>query len=219
MKTNQDLENDVREALKWEPLLKDTEIGVTALNGVITLSGNVNGYLKKSKAEDAAKKIAGVKAVVEKIDVIFEGTGNKKDNEIAVEVINALKTNGQIPHDRIKVTVENGWVTLAGNVPWFYQKDAARIAIRHLAGVKVFTNDIRIQPENDDELEQEAIERAMHRSSAMEDQDIQVYVTGNKVTLMGVVNSIFQQDEASRIAWSAPGVTAVLNELSIDFKD
>lgn len=219
MKTNQDLVKDVQDALKWEPLLTGTKINVTALDGVITLTGNVDGYLKKSKAEDTAKGVTGVKAVVEEVEVIFKNPGDKTDNEIAVEVINALKTNGQIPHDRIKVKVENGWVTLEGNLPWNYQKDAARDAVRHLAGIKVFTNDIRIHPESDDELEQAAIERALRRSSAMEDQDIQVYVTGNKVTLNGVVNSLYQQGEASRIAWNAPGVIAVDNELSIDFRD
>lgn len=219
MKTNQELAKDVQGAIKWEPLLRDAEIGVTALDGVITLTGNVDGYLKKSKAEDTAKGVIGVKVVVEEIEVVFKNAGDKTDNEVAVEIINALKTNGQIPHDRIKVKVENGWVTLEGNLPWNYQKDAARDAVRHLTGVKVFTNDIRIQPENEDELEQEAIQRALRRSSAMEDQDIQVYVTGNKVTLNGVVNSLYQQGEASRIAWNAPGVTTVDNELAIDFRD
>jgi osmotically-inducible protein OsmY len=219
MKTNQDLAKDVQDAIQWEPLLRDTTIGVTALDGVITLTGNVDGYLKKSKAEDTAKRVTGVKAVVEEIEVVFKNSGDKTDNEIAVEVINAIKTNGLTPHDRIKVKVENGWVTLEGNVPWNYQKDAAWDAVRHLAGIKVLTNDVRIQPENGDELEQEAIQRALRRSSAMEDQDIQVYVSGNKVTLNGVVNSLYQQAEAGRIAWNAPGVTAVNNELSIDFRD
>ncbi|AMR30028.1 ornithine aminotransferase [Mucilaginibacter sp. PAMC 26640] len=219
MKTNQELAKDVQDAIQWEPLLKHTKIGATAFDGVITLTGNVDGYLKKSKAEETAKGVTGVKAVVEEIEIIFQNAGNKTDGEIAVEAINALKNNGQIPQDRIKVKVENGWVTLEGNLPWNYQKDAARDVVRHLPGVKVFTNDIRIQPENEDELEQEAIQRALRRSAAMEDQDIQVYVTGNKVTLNGVVNSLYQQDEASRIAWKAPGVTTVDNELAIDFRD
>ncbi|MBD1393014.1 BON domain-containing protein [Mucilaginibacter glaciei] len=219
MKTNQELAKDVQDAIQWEPVLRNTKIGVTAFDGVITLTGDVDNYLKKSKAEESAKGVTGVKAVVEEIDVIFKNAHDKTDNEIAIEAINALKNNGQIPHDRVKVKVENGWVTLEGNLPWNYQKEAARDAVRHLDGVKVFTNDIRVQPENEDELEQEAIQRALRRSAALEDQDIQVYVTGNKVTLNGVVNSLYQQDEASRIAWKAPGVTAVNNELAIDFRD
>lgn len=219
MKTNQDLANDVREAIHWEPLLKATKIDVSALDGVITLTGLVDGYLKKSKAEDVAKGITGVRAVVEEIEVKFKNDHDRSDNEIAIEVINAIKTNGQFPHDRIKVRVENGWVTLEGNLPWNYQKDAAKDAVRHLAGVKVFTNDIRIQPESQDELEQEDVQRALRRSSSTNDQDIQVYVTGNIVTLNGVVNSYYQKEEAERIAWNAPGVLNVDNELAIDFKD
>jgi osmotically-inducible protein OsmY len=219
MKTNQDLQNDVREAIKWEPLLKETNISVSALDGVVTLTGIVDGYLKKSRAEDTAKGVTGVKAVVEKIEVKFKNDDDRSDSEIAGEVILALKTDGRVPHDRIKVMVENGWVTLTGNVPWYYQKDAARNAVRHLDGIKVFTNDIRIQPESGDELEQQDIQRALRRSAAMADQDIQVYVTGNKVTLNGVVNSWYQKEEAARIAWNAPGVLSVDNELAIDLKD
>jgi osmotically-inducible protein OsmY len=219
MKTNQDLANDVQEALQWEPLLKDTAIGVTALAGVITLTGVVDGYLKKSKAEDVAKGVTGVKAVVEEIEVRFENDADRSDQEIALEVIHALKTDGQVPQDRIKVTVEDGWVTLTGNVPWNYQKEAARNAVRHLDGLKVFTNDIRIQPESVDELEQEDVQRAFRRSASLFDQDIQVYVKENRVTLSGVVNSRYQKEEAERIAWNAPGVLSVDNELSIDLKD
>lgn len=219
MKTNQDIANDIQEAIQWEPLLKDTKIAVSVTDGVATLTGVVDGYLKKSKAEEVAKGVTGVKAVVEKIAVQFINETDRSDQEIAMEAIQALKKNGQVPHDRIKVTVENGWVTLTGNVPWNYQKEAARNAVRHLDGVKVFTNDIRIQPESPDELEQEDVQRAFRRSASLYDQDIQVYVTENNVTLSGVVNSWYQKEEAERMAWNAPGVLAVANELVIDLKD
>lgn len=219
MKNNQELAADVAAAIQWEPLMKGTEIHVTAIDGVITLTGVVDSYLKKYKAEDTAKGIVGVKAVVEKIEIKFNNDDEKSDNAIAVEIINALKADGQVPHDRIKVRVENGWVTLEGDLPWNYQKEAANTAVRHLDGIKVFTNDIRIQPESQDEIEQGDIQRALKRSSSMNDQDIQVYVKENKVTLNGVVNSYFQKDEAERIAWSAPGIETLKNELSIDLKD
>ena len=219
MKNNQELAKDVLDAIKWEPLLRDTKIEVMALDGVITLTGKVDNYLKKTKAGDTAKEVAGVKAVLEEIEVTLNSFGDRTDNEIAVEIINALTTDGQVLHDRVKVKVETGWVTLTGNLAWNYQKDAASDAVRHLAGIKVLTNNIRIQSENGDELEQKAIQRALYRSSAMEDQDIQAYVTGNKVTLNGIVNSFFQQSEASRISWKAPGVSTVDNELAIEFRD
>jgi len=219
MKNNQELAGDVAAAIHWEPLMEGTEIHVTAIDGVITLTGVVDSNLKKYKAEDIAKGIIGVKAIVEKIEIKFNNDDEKNDNAIAVEIINALNTDGRVPHDRIKVKVENGWVTLEGDLPWNYQKEAATAAVRHLQGIKVFTNDIRIQPESPDEIEQEEIERALRRNSSMDDQDIQVYVNENNVTLNGIVNSYFQKDEAERIAWNAPGVRTVKNELSIDFKD
>jgi osmotically-inducible protein OsmY len=219
MKNNLDLARTVAAAIQWEPLMKGTEIHVTAIDGVITLTGVVDSYLKKYKAEDIAKAIIGVKAVVEQIEIKLNNDDEKNDNAIAVEIINALKYDGRVPHDRIKVRVENGWVTLEGDLPWNYQKEAATASVRHLQGIKVFTNDIRIQPESKDEIEQEGIERALRRNSSMDDQDIQVYVNDNNVTLNGIVNSYFQKDEAERIAWSAPGVETVKNELSIDFKD
>jgi osmotically-inducible protein OsmY len=219
MKNNLDLARTVAAAIQWEPLMKGTEIHVTAIDGVITLTGVVDSYLKKYKAEDIAKAIIGIKAVVEQIEIKLNNDDEKNDNAIAVEIINALKYDGRVPHDRIKVRVENGWVTLEGDLPWNYQKEAATASVRHLQGIKVFTNDIRIQPESKDEIEQEGIERALRRNSSMDDQDIQVYVNDNNVTLNGIVNSYFQKDEAERIAWSAPGVETVKNELSIDFKD
>jgi osmotically-inducible protein OsmY len=219
MKNNKNLANDVAAAIKWEPLMNDTEIHVTAINGVVTLTGVVDGYLKKCKAEDIAKRIIGVKAVVEHIEVKVDNDYEKSDNTIALEIINALKADVLVPHDRINVRVENGWVTLEGDLPWNFQKQAAFAVIRPLEGIKVFTNDIRIQPESLDEIEQGAIQRALRRSSSMDDQDIHVYVNENHVTLNGVVNSYFQKDEAERIAWSAPGIATLKNELSINLKD
>ena len=219
MKNDQVLQKDVQDAIKWEPLLNISEIGVTVIDGVVTLTGIVDSYLKKSKAEDAAKSVAGVKAVVEKIEVEFINSKDKTDSEIAVEVLDALKANWQVPFHKIKVKVEDGWLTLEGNVEWNYQKEAVEKSVRNLAGVKVLTNDIRIQPLSTDEIEQGDIQRALGRNWSMDDQDVIVSVSGNKVTLNGTVNSYYQKDEAERIAWMAPGVVTVTNELAIELKD
>ncbi|MFD2935170.1 BON domain-containing protein [Spirosoma flavum] len=216
MKTNEDLQKDVQDAIKWEPLLNAAEIGVTAKDGVITLTGIVNSYAKKLEAEDAAKNVAGVKAVVEKIAIHFGNTDKTGDNEIASELLSAFKWSWEVPDDKVKVKVEAGWVTLDGELHWNYQREAAKKAVNNLVGVKGVTNNIRIKTESADEVEKKDIERALVRNWSIDDQNIQVGVLGNRVTLHGTVDSLYQKDQAGRIAWNAPGVWAVDNELVID---
>ena len=217
MKTNEELQKDVQDAIKWEPLLNAAEIGVTAKDGVITLTGTVDSYTKKSEAEDAAKNVAGVKAVVEKIDIKFGSTWQKDDNEIAKEVLNAIKWNWEVPDNKVKVKVEDGWVTLEGELHWNYQKEAAKRLVNNQVGVKGVTNKITIKSETHDEIEKEEIESALMRNGSIDNEDIRVKVSGNRVTLNGTVNSFYQRDEAERIAWNAPGVSTVDNELVIDY--
>jgi osmotically-inducible protein OsmY len=122
MKTNEALQKDVQDAIKWEPLLHAAEIGVIVNDGIVTLTGTVDNYTKKREAEHAVKSVQGVKAVVEKIEVIFPNIGPKTDNDIASEIVSAYKWNWKIPNDKIQVKVENGWVNLDGEVDWNYQK-------------------------------------------------------------------------------------------------
>ncbi len=216
MKTNEDLQKDVQDAIKWEPLLNAAEIGVTAKDGVITLTGIVNSYAKKLEAEEAAKNVAGVRAVVEKITIHFGNTDKTGDNEIASELLSAFKWSWEVPDDKVKVKVEAGWVTLDGELHWNYQREAAKKAVNNLVGVKGVTNNIRIKAESADEIEKKDIERALVRNWSIDDQNIRVGVSGNRVTLNGTVDSLYQKDQAGRIAWNAPGVWAVDNELVID---
>jgi osmotically-inducible protein OsmY len=218
MKSNEDLQKDVQNAIKWEPLLHAAEIGVTVKDGIVNLTGTVDSYAKKIEAEDAAKKVAGVKAVVEKIEIKFSnGYGKKTDNEIATEVVNAFKWNWEVPNDKVHVKVENGRVTLSGEVFWNYQKDAARLAVKNLMGVVGVTNSLTIKSETHDEIEKKGIESALLRNWSINSQDIQVNVAGTRVTLNGKVHSLYQKDEAGRIAWNAPGVWSVENDLAIDY--
>lgn len=219
MKSNDELTKDVQDAIHWEPTLHAAKIGVNAEGGIITLTGTVDSYLKKTRAEDTAKNVIGVKAVVEKLDVTYRDEHEITDDEIAQEVLNALKTDLEVPDELVKVQVENGWVTLTGELPWNYQKQAAQIVIRHLPGVKVLSNDISIQPEADNELEKAAIEVAFRRSASIDEANIHVSVLGNNVRLTGVVKSYSQRDDAERMAWNAPGVQAVDNEIAIDFNE
>ncbi|MGY4386485.1 osmotically-inducible protein OsmY [Pedobacter sp. UYP24] len=217
MKNNETLQKDVQDAIKWEPLLHAAQIGVTVTDGIVTLTGMVDSYAKKAEAEDAAKKVAGVKAVVERIEVKYMGSIHKEDEEIAREVLNAYKWNWKVPGEKIEVKVEDGWITLTGVINWNYQKDAAKNAIKNLSGVKGVTNNLIIESEIHDAVEKTEIERAIDRNWTINNQDIQVEVAGHRVTLNGKVRSIYQKDEAQRIAWNAPGVWFVDNELKVEY--
>jgi len=217
MKSNQELQTDVQNAIKWEPLLNAAEIGVIAKDGVVSLTGVVNSYAKKMEAENAAKKVIGVKALVEKIEVKFPSTWTKTNAEIANEVLAGLKSNWSVPNDKVTVKVEDGWVTLEGELPWNFQKDAAKSAVNYLTGVKGVTNNIKIKSETHDKIEQKDVENAIARSWSVDDSDINVSVSGTTVTLSGTVNSWHQRDEAGRIAWNTPGIWHVNNELAVDY--
>ena len=216
MKTNQTLQRDVEEAIQWEPLLKAAEIGVTAHDGIITLSGTVDSYAKKLEAEMAAKGTDGVRAVVEKISVQFGTHGRKEDNEIATDVLEALKVSLDVPGEGIKVKVEDAWVTLEGELSWNYQKEAAKKSVRNLVGVKGLTNDIIVKSRSNDALEKTTIEKAIARNWSLSEREIGVSVSGNKACLTGSVDSIYQREEAERITWNAPGVWEVDNQLKVN---
>ena len=218
MKNNAELQKDVQDAIKWEPLLNAAEIGVTVKEGVVTLTGIVDSYSKKSEAEDAAKNVKGVKAVVEKIEIKFSNSwARKDDNQVANEIVNAYKLNWQVPDEKVKVKVEDGWVTLEGELKWNYQREAAKDAVKNLLGVTGVSNNITIKSETQDQIEKGDIENALQRNWATTDKDITVNVSGHNVKLSGTVHSWYQKDEAGRIAWNAPGVWDVDNELVVDY--
>jgi len=218
MKNNAELQKDVQDAIKWEPLLNAAEIGVTVKDGIVTLTGTVDDYFKKTEAEDAAKNVAGVKAVVEKIEVKYASSwAEKDDNEIATEVINALNYNWRIPNNKIKVKVEKGWVSLEGEVQWYYQKEAVKNAVKNLSGVVGVSNTITIKHETLDQIEKKDIESALERNWSIYPKNIIVKASDHKVTLTGRVKSWYEKDEAERTAWKAPGVWMVDNELAIEY--
>lgn len=217
MKNNAELQTDVQDAIKWEPLMHAAEIGVTVKDGVGTLTGTVDSYSKKMEAEKAAKSVAGVSAVVEEIEVKFPNSWSKTDNDIASEVLGALKSNWLVPADKVKVKIEDGWVTLDGQLHCNYEREAAKNAVRFQIGVKGVTDNIVIQSETHDAIKKANIESALKRNWNINDNDITVQAIGHRVTLTGTVNSWFQKDEASRMAWDAPGVWNVDNRLAIEY--
>ena len=217
MKSNTELQQDVQDAIRWQPLLNAAEIGVTAKDGVVSLTGVVDSYSKKTEAEDAAKNVAGVKALVEKIEVKYPSTYSKTNAEIATEVLTALKARWDVPSDKVKVKVEAGWITLTGEVGWNFQREAAKDAIKSLMGVIGVTNNIKIKSESMESVEKAGIESALKRNWAFYDDNIRVQVSGHRATLTGTVDSLYEKNEAARIAWNAPGVWSVDNELVVDW--
>ncbi|GGI26502.1 BON domain-containing protein [Pedobacter mendelii] len=219
MKNNETLKNEVLEAIRVEPLLDTAQIKVTANEGIVTLSGTVDTYVKKRAAEHVAGKVSGVHAVVENIKVKFGPDDTKTDEALASEIFKTLKFSPDIIMDSISVLVEDGWVTLAGEVKWSAQKEEAERAIHRLSGVRMISNNICIRSERDDDVEKAAIENALLRNWAIDDEEIEVSVLGNQVTLIGKVHSLYQRNTAERIAWNAPGVCNVHNKLTIEYAD
>jgi len=217
MKNNAELQIDVQNAIKWEPLLNAAEIGVTVKDGIVSLTGTVDSYIKKMEAENATRNVLGVVAIVENIKVKFPNSWSKSDIEIANEVLGALKSNWLIPKDTVTIKVEDGWVTLGGQLPWNYHKEVAKSAVVFLEGVKGVTNNITIKATPHDAIEQKDVENALRRS-AIDDSEISVKVSGTTVTLSGTVNSLYQKQEAARIAWNTPGILTVINELAVDYE-
>jgi osmotically-inducible protein OsmY len=155
---------------------------------------------------------------VENIEIRFANDSFKKnDNDIATEVLNAYQWNLEVPKDKVKVKVEKGWATLEGQLDWNFQKDAAIDAVRSLPGVMGVTNNITIQANTKYKIEKEDIESALERNCSLSDQEIGVKVSGTKVILTGTVDSWYQKSEAARIAWNAPGVWSVQNDLVVDY--
>lgn len=216
MKTDIEIQKDIMDQLKWEPFLNASQIGVAVKDGIVTLSGQVDTFSKKVLAENAAKKVAGVKAVAEDIRVGISPVYQKTDAEIAEAVLKALKWHTMIPEDDIQVRVENGAVKLEGEVEWDYQRMQAKTAVENLIGVKSFTNLISVKPKVLDKNIQKKINEAFHRSATIDAGKITANVLGSRVVLYGTVRSFAEKEDAEEAAWSAPGVTAVESKIEIE---
>lgn len=219
MKTDAQIKRDVQDELIWEPSIDEARIGVSVEDGVVTLSGEVDSYAKKIAAEKAAKRVKGVRAVAEDIVVSYGLEDEKTDTEIAKAVVNALAWNASVPEDAIVPKVENGWVYLTGQVRWGYQKESAKKAVRDLAGVKGVINSITISQGIEPLEVQKRIKEAFERSADLEAKGIRVLTSGHTVTLEGTVHSLKEKEDAERVAFNAPGVYEVKNNLIVRYTE
>ena len=217
MKSNTQIQAEVQDAIKYEPLLHAAEIGVTVKEGVVTLTGIVDSYAKKLEAEDAAKKVGGTKAIVDEIKVEIGKRDYVNDEDLARDVVEALDGHLLIPAESIVATVEDGWLTLEGVAGWDFEREAALKAVRHLNGVKGVVNNIKIRSEVSNIEKKESIEKALQRHWSIDSDNININVNGNNVVLTGYVCSIYEKEEAERIVLKTPGIWFVDNKLEVVF--
>lgn len=213
--TNSELKQHVQNALDWEPSVDQRDIGVSVDEGVVTLRGNVGSYAEKATAERVALRVYGVKAVADDLEVRLASRHERTDTDIAQAAVAALKWNTVVPPDRVTVAVTKGWVTLKGTLEWQYQKDAAARAVRDLAGVRGATNEIVVKPKVSSTDVQSKIEAAFKRSAEIDARRVRVAAQDGKVTLTGNVHSWAERQEAEGAAWAAPGVTQVVDRLTV----
>jgi osmotically-inducible protein OsmY len=215
MKTDSQVQADVIHELTWNPSVTHEHIGVAVSGGIVTLSGTVPTYAEKSAAERATQRVGGVKAVVEKIDVKLPGSLQRTDQDIAKAIVDQFKWTVWIPEEKVKASVENGWVRLTGEVEWQYQRGAAESAVRGLTGVRGITNNIVIRPKVQPDDVKVKIEQALKRAAEREARQINVETRGSRVILSGEVRSFAELRDAKGAAWGAPGVTEVEDHLVV----
>lgn len=214
-RTDADIQREVLEELKWDSRVKPNEIGVAVKDGIVTLTGTVDSYLKKMAAESAALRVPGVKAVANDIEVRLLPSSERTDADIAAAALNALNWDAFIPNDRIEVTVSKGWVTLRGEVEFEFQRRDAERAVERLTGVKGVSNLITVRPHVSSSDVKQNIEKALLRNAETDARHITVEVQGSKIVLYGTVRSYAEKKAAEDAAWSAPGVTEVDNRITI----
>ena len=216
MHSDADIQKDILAELKWEPSLRNDDVGIAVRDGVVTLAGFVDSYADKWKAERVASRVKGVKAIANDLEVKLPSSSQRPDPDIARTAVNALEWNILVPHDRIKVKVEKGWVTLEGDVEWYYQKEEADRAVRSLTGVKGVSNLIMVRAQPAPSDVKRKIREALQRGAQFDADRITVETQGGRVILRGTVRSYAEMRDAERAARNAPGVTDVENRLTVD---
>jgi osmotically-inducible protein OsmY len=214
-KTDTEIKTDVLSELKYDPSLKVAEIGVLVKDGVVTLNGYTTSFDKKLAAVHAVKRVAGVVAIADDIELRIPDVNHRTDGEIAAAVAHKIAWSTTIPKGTVEITVRNGWVILEGEVEWRYQKYAAETLVRPLLGVYGVSNSISIKSNGKIPPVGMGIEAAIDRNALLDASKIRVEIVGHKVILHGTVQRLVQREEAERIAWATEGVFAVEDHLAV----
>jgi len=211
---DQILKQAVLDELAWDPRVNEAHIGVTARDSVVTLTGRVASYAEKHAVEQAVSRVTGVKGIAEELEIRY--AQRLGDEDIARRVLDVLAWDLAIPADKVKAKVDNGWVTLSGDVSWYYQKRAAESDVRKLLGVMGVINQITIEPNVRATDVEKKIKAAFRRNAEFEAENIVVSTDGGRVTLSGKVDTYYERTLAERTAWSAPGVTEVNDLMTVN---
>lgn len=216
MKTDHQLKLEVVAELDWDPAFKADQIGVAVKDGVVTLTGHIDTYVEKTAVEKALRRVSGVRAIALELDVKLSALHHRSDTELAAAVEHVLEWHTSVPQDALRVTVDNGWVTLDGEVTWEYQRRSTEQAVRELVGVRGVNNNVQLKSRATPAGVLAQIEKALTRQAERESHRIQIEVKDGTVTLRGSVHNWHERDAAAGAAWSAPGVRSVVNEIRID---
>lgn len=216
MRTDSQIQKDIIDELKWEPSLQDEDIGVSVHDGVVTLAGFVDSYANKWKAERVASRVKGVKAIANDLEVKLPTSSSRPDPDIARAAVDALKWNILVPSDRIKVKVENGWLTLEGDVDWNFQREEAERAVRNLTGVLGVTNLVSVRERPTASDVKRKIKETLERNAEFDADHITVELDGHTAILRGTVRSYAEKRDAEQAAFNATGVTDVENDLVVE---
>jgi osmotically-inducible protein OsmY len=215
MRSDSEIERNVKEELQWDPDLDASDIAIAVRSGVVSLTGFARSYTDKYEAEAAAKRVAGVVGVANDIEVRMPSVDERPDPDIARDAVAAIKAQLPISWENLKVVVKSGWVTLEGAVEWQYQKSTAETAVRRIKGVKGVINSITLKPRARPQEIKKKIEDAFKRNAEVDANRIQVEADGSEIILKGTVRSWMEREEAERVAWSAPGITAVEDRIVV----